>query len=265
MKFITGIYMLYINWSPLFYYFFILLDISIMATLIYYALRLFNTRTLIKITSSILAFFLILLVSQILRLQALLWVMENLLSFLPLIIIIIFQQEIKSTLIIRFGNTFINKFIKNPSKKKSLDSQVILKTLKTLSESKTGAIFIFTQTSRLDFVTTNAIPINASISTQLLVSIFNPSSPLHDGAVVIDDNKVLFASVFVPITEKITNHQLGSRHRAAIGITEKTDALAIVVSEETGFLSFCKEGQIEYNLSAQQIITNLLTSMEYAL
>lgn len=113
-----------------------------------------------------------------------------------------------------------------------------------LSKSKVGAIITIVNKRQLDGYRTDGVKLNADISAQLIVSIFNKTSPLHDGAIIIDNNKIVYAGTYFKITNKSLNNNYGARHRAAIGISEQTDALTIVVSEETGAVTFVKNATI---------------------
>jgi len=112
-----------------------------------------------------------------------------------------------------------------------------------LSATKTGALITIVNKQTLDEFRTDGIRIDANISASLLISIFNKKSPLHDGAIIIRDNKITYAGTYYKITSKSINNRYGARHRAAMGISEQTDALTIVVSEETGSITFAQQGQ----------------------
>ena len=115
-------------------------------------------------------------------------------------------------------------------------------SVEVLSETKTGAIITITQKQNIDIFRTDGVRIDANISSQLILSIFNKKSPLHDGAIIIDNNKISYAGTYYKITSKSIDNKYGARHRAALGISEQSDSLTIVVSEETGNVSFVKEG-----------------------
>ena len=113
-----------------------------------------------------------------------------------------------------------------------------------LSSSKTGALITIVNKQPIDDFRTDGIKIDANISASLILSIFNKKSPLHDGAIIISDNKIAYAGTYYKITSKSINNRYGARHRAALGISEQTDALTIIVSEETGNITFTKQGQL---------------------
>lgn len=128
----------------------------------------------------------------------------------------------------------------------------ILRALDQMSETKTGALILFAFNSNLEGLYSSGIQLNASISTQLILSIFNKESPLHDGAMIIADNKIVAASCVLPVSERPDIPQkLGLRHRAAIGISEMAPLIAVVVSEETGHISYVRQGQISTNVQSE--------------
>ena len=126
-----------------------------------------------------------------------------------------------------------------------MDTEEFVKACENLKNNKTGALFVIERNNSLDFVRTTGDELNAIISSPIIESIFYKNSPLHDGAVIIEGNYITGSRVILPVTENQNiNSRLGLRHRAAIGITEKTDALAIVISEENGKLSLIKNGEL---------------------
>ncbi|CAL59004.1 hypothetical protein MBOVJF4428_00327 [Mycoplasmopsis agalactiae] len=126
-----------------------------------------------------------------------------------------------------------------------------------LSKNKIGALITIENNDNIENLRTDGVIIDANISSSLLISIFNKYSPLHDGAVIIRDNKILYAATFYKITKKSINNQYGARHRAAMGISELCDATTIVVSEETGFIKLIKNG-IFYNVKIEQFQEQLI-------
>ncbi|WP_414617207.1 diadenylate cyclase [Mycoplasmopsis felis] len=143
----------------------------------------------------------------------------------------------------------VSKIKKNKYDKIGKSSQIRLinqlrESVEYLSKTKTGALITIENNDNLDNLRTDGIIVNANISSALLISIFNKYSPLHDGAVIIRDAKIYYASTFYKITSKSVNSEYGSRHRAAIGISEQSDAITIIVSEETGTVRILKKSKI---------------------
>lgn len=227
-----------INWTDI-------IDIILIAILVYYALSLLKGSRSMQMLIGILFLVAIYYVSQFLQLRSLHWILKNLFGYFVLTIIILFQQEVRMAL----ANIGI-PFFKRRRKSKSDYLEDIILAVETLSSRKIGAIIIFERELGLKNYISTGVPIEASISYDLLLSIFVPQSPLHDGAVIIRGDKIAAAACYLPLTTAPhLAKELGTRHRAAIGITEETDAIAIVVSEETGTISFVAEGNIKRNLS----------------
>ncbi len=182
-------------------------------------------------------------------------------------VLIVFQQEIRKFLLI-IGNSSLlgeNKRWWNifPWKWKIKDAfntpfDEIVEACRELANDKSGAILVFPITSEMKFIGASGEMIDANITKRLLLSIFNKTSPLHDGAVIIANGKIKAANCVLPISENpLVINKYGLRHLSAIGITEQTDAVCLVVSEEKGIISYVKEGKIEEGLLAEEIIDRL--------
>ncbi len=221
-----------------------ILDIIIIAILIYYILSLIKGTRTMQTLVGVIFLVIIYYASQLLNLRSLHWILRNLFGYFVLTLIILFQQEIRMALA-TIGIPFFKKRHKLPA---NYIEDVILAT-ESLSSKKIGAIIVFEREIGLKNYIDSGIPLEAIISYDILLSIFMPKSPLHDGAVIIQGNKIAAAACYLPLTtEAHLAKELGTRHRAAIGITEETDAVVIVVSEETGKISFVSAGKIKRDL-----------------
>ncbi|MCU9812984.1 diadenylate cyclase CdaA [Paraclostridium sp. AKS81] len=202
-------------------------------------------------------------VSEIFNLHTLYWMLENTLTVGLIAVLIIFQPELRSGLeyIGRTKFTFLGKnnyTISEDQLKKDIEE--IIECLYSLSRQKIGALIIMERDTRIGEVINTGTIIDAEISRQLLINIFIPNTPLHDGAVVIRDGKVKAAACFLPLTEsKDLSKDLGTRHRAAIGVSEISDCLSLIVSEETGAVSIAKSGKLYRNMTKERL-TNILRS-----
>ncbi|WP_027120597.1 diadenylate cyclase [Mycoplasmopsis lipofaciens] len=159
-------------------------------------------------------------------------------------------------------NKVKNKILKNQYNKLGRSSQIRLinqlrEAVEYLSKNKVGALITIENNDNIESLRTDGVILNANISSSLLISIFNKYSPLHDGAVIIRDNKIYYASTFYKITKKSIDNQYGARHRAAMGISELCDATTIIVSEETGNVKFVKNGTF-YNIRLDQFQEQLI-------
>src|SRR6059058_3971760 len=178
-------------------------------------------------------------------------------------IIVLFQNEIRQALI-SFGNRFRMPFLLRHRGQfgEGVYDEIVLAAT-SLASTKTGALVVIERGVNLRNVIEGGVKMDAELSYDLLVTIFNPATPLHDGAVVIRGHRAAAASCFLPLTlNPMLSKDLGTRHRAAIGITEDTDAVAVVVSEETGYISFMQGGQIRRGLDATQLRAAILSALE---
>nr|WP_284693884.1 diadenylate cyclase CdaA [Paeniclostridium ghonii] len=202
-------------------------------------------------------------VSEIFNLHTLYWMLENTLTVGLIAVLIIFQPELRSGLEY-IGRTKFNFLGKNnytiSEEQLKKDIEEIVECLYSLSRQKIGALIIMERDTRIGEVINTGTIIGGEISRQLLINVFIPNTPLHDGAVVIRDGKVKAAACFLPLTEnKDLSKDLGTRHRAAIGVSEISDCLSLIVSEETGAVSIAKSGKLYRNMTKERL-TNILRS-----
>ena len=229
------------------------LDVLLVAILIYNIYKLLRGTVAINIFIGIALIFMIWQMTQLLKMEMLSNILEYLLGGGAIALIIVFQQEIRKFLLM-IGTTNVasrRNFLKQINFLKSeirseTDTDIILKACKKLSTTKTGALIVMERTNSLDFLINTGDAMNAQVNIALLESIFYKNSPLHDGATIIRDNFVIATRVILPVSEdpKIPS-RFGLRHRAEIGVSEKTDAICLLVSEETGEISYIKDGNFE--------------------
>ncbi|WP_437277350.1 diadenylate cyclase CdaA [Sorangium sp. So ce375] len=235
-----------------------LVDIFIVAYVVYRALLVLRGTRAMQMGLGLGIVFLIYLGAKIFGLTTLLNLLSWLLSSIILIVVVVFQNDIRRALI-RVGGS--NWFTSGREQQSRVIDEVVAAATE-LARHRMGAIIAFEQDANvLEFVKSEGIHIDSVVTRELLVSLFVPESvnKLHDGAVLIRDLKIARAGVFFPMPEtKILDASLGSRHRAALGITEETDAVVVVVSEERGTISFCFSGNIVSNLDGQSLRHALL-------
>ncbi len=239
------------------------LDIVLVYIIVYVVLRLLRgTRAVPTIVGIvILALLYWLAVAQ--DLATLEFVLRSAVFYFGIMIIVLFQSEIRQALIY-FGNRLRIPLIRRPRDVigGTVYDEVVL-AITTMASSKTGALIVIERGVGLRNFIDAGVQLDAAMSYDLLVTIFDPTTPLHDGAVIIRQERIAAASCFLPLTKNPSiSRELGTRHRAAIGVTEGTDAVSIVVSEETGLVSFIEEGRIERNLTTRQLRTHLFAAME---
>ena len=232
------------------------LDILLVAILLYYTYKLLKGTVAINIFIGIALIFLIWKITQALKMEMLSGILGYLLSGGVIALIIVFQQEIRKFLLMIGTTNFSNKrnFFKQLKFLQSeitseIETDQIIEACSSMSRSKTGALIVIERTNSLDFLINTGDAMNALVNKVLLESIFYKNSPLHDGATIIRDNYVVATRVILPISDStIIPSRFGLRHRAAIGVSEKTDAICLLVSEETGEISYIKDGEfILYN------------------
>ena len=227
------------------------LDILIVATLIYYLLRLLRGTRAVQMLVAIGLLVVFYRSAQWARLEMVEWLLTTLLPYFAIALIVLFQPEIRRALS-RFGrNLSLMKFASHNPKATYDD---IVMASEYFSQNRIGALIVVERQSGLRTYIESGIPLDAKLSYDLLVSIFRPGSPLHDGAVIIEGTRVAAAGCFLPLSlNPMISKQLGTRHRAAIGITEDSDALVVLVSEETGWISVASAGTIETNLTPDEL------------
>lgn len=240
-------------------------DIALVSILLYQVYKLMRGSVAVKIFLGFLSLYLTYLVVKAAEMELLSAILGQFMGVGVLAAIILFQQEIRKFLLIIGKSTALNRenIMKNFPWKRAADNREfsitpIIEAAKTLGGSNTGALIVFSKSSELKFYAESGDLIDAYVSKRLLLSIFNKNSPLHDGAAIIYRGKIKAARCILPVTEQDNlPAQFGLRHRAAIGMSEATDTLILIVSEETGQISLAKNGRILHNLSSQELRTKI--------
>ena len=244
-----GIYIPDLTWSDI-------LDIIIIAYVIYNVLLWIKTSRAWTLMKGILVVALFLILAVVFRFNTILWIARNLLNVFLLAIIILFQPELRRALDELGRKNFISRILNFDSKKVSDEDRLsdktiyeLVKTSAQLSKDKTGALVVIEHDTPLGEYINTGISIDAVVTEQLLVNIFEKNTPLHDGAVIIRSNRVVAATCYLPLTEnRDVAKELGTRHRAGLGISESTDSMTIIVSEETGGISVAHKGTLYRDL-----------------
>lgn len=234
-------------------------DILVVTYVVYRALLVARGTRAMQMGTGLGVVLLVFVVAKWASLQTLFYLLSALIASLPLIVVVIFQNDIRRGLM-RVGARAFFGGMTRQQESKAIDEVVAAAT--ELARHRVGALIAFEQDANLDeFVVGQGTPLDAAVQRDLLVSLFLPDSlnKLHDGAVVIRNLRVAKAGVFFPMPDtKLLDKSLGSRHRAALGITEETDAVVVVVSEERGSISFCFNGNIVTNLDGASLRQALL-------
>lgn len=231
-----------------------LIDILIVWLIIYQLLKLIRGTRAVNIFNGIIIFLLFKMVSTVFQLETIDWIMDSIIQWSVIGIIIIFQPEIRNGLD-HLGQSLRMKNLRN-TQNDPIEQMIeeIIRACQYMAKRRIGALISIEDTQSLTEYANTGIKLDADITEQLLINIFIPNTPLHDGSVVIQDMKISSAASFLPLSENPEiPKELGTRHRAAVGLSEVTDAVVVVVSEETGDISLTYKGKIMRDLSEEEI------------
>ncbi len=221
-----------------------LIDISILAFLLYSMYVLLVRTNAMQILQSGIVIGIFYVVVYLLQLSTLQWLLDKLTPVLLLGIVIVFQPEIRKILL-KLGQT---EWLPFGSRSKHTYVDTVLIAAEKLSQQKRGMLVVFVRQTKLDNYMTTGTKLDANLSAALLITIFGHDTPLHDGATFVQNGKVLYAGCFLPLSEQYDiKKTYGTRHRAALGMSENSDAIVIIVSEETGTVSIALDGELKRN------------------
>ena len=245
----------------------LVLDISIVVYLIYKLVRVSKNSRVWQLIKGIAFLIIITVVSGWLHLEIVHYLLTSLMTYGVIAMIVIFQPELRRGLE-QLGTNKFTKFFgmdKDIITKTKEDIYKIVIAAEELAKTKTGALIVIERDIKIGDIAETGVEINSEISPQLLVNIFVPNTPLHDGAVIISNNKIKAAACILPLAnDKQRAKELGTRHRAAIGISKETDSIAVVVSEETGKISIAKDGTLIADVNDEVLkkvlIKNIVTN-----
>ena len=233
-------------------------DILIVALLIYEGLKLIRGTRAVQMAIGCLFVLLLLYVSQAFPLRTMGWLIQNVLAYAGFAAIVLFQSDIRRALS-HLGRAGFFRYLGRSENAADTVEEVVT-AASMLAKAKVGALIVFEREIGLRNYVESGIPLDAAVSYDLLITIFQPSTPLHDGAVILSEERIAAAACFLPISVGVpVDRVLGTRHRAAIGLTEECDALAVVVSEERGEISLARQGMIERSLSPEDLRQRLQT------
>lgn len=226
-------------------------DILLVAVIIYYILTLIRGTRAMQISVGLILLASMFFVARAMELAALEAISRQMLFYLPFAIIVLFQGEIRRGLARMGGNPLLAFFVRAPA----VEFEPIVRAAETLAGKRVGALIAMERTQSLRMMTDTAKPIDATVTAELLVSIFMPGGPLHDGAVIIHGNRIIAAGALLPLTTTAdASLPHGTRHRAAIGVSEDSDALVIVISEENGSIAVASEGRLYEDVDRQTLV-----------
>lgn len=235
-----------------------ILDIGVMSYITYKVLLFLRGTRTFKILLGCAVLFITYFLTDYYQILTINWILNNFISSILIMLVIVFNPEIRRALVL-VGRGAMMKNVKAPKSTDYLDE--IFRAVKTMQINKIGALIVFQKEDDLSEYMEDATILNAKVSKELLLSIFHPATPLHDGAVIIKDGVLKAAGCFLPLTTQSNlSKNLGTRHRAGIGVTEETDAVSLIVSEETGDVSVAVDGKITTKVS-EEILERLLNKL----
>ncbi|HEX5743250.1 MAG TPA: diadenylate cyclase CdaA [Flavobacteriaceae bacterium] len=243
-------------------------DAFLVAVLLYYVYKLIKGTVAVKIFIGIAIVFIMWKLTQLLKMEMLSGILGTLIGGGAIALIVVFQQEIRKFLLMIGSSNFASRrsFVRqlkflNTENQDVTDVASIIRACEHLSKLNTGALIVLEKTNNLDFVRNTGDQMFAKVNIPILESIFFKNSPLHDGAVIIKNNFIIAARVVLPLSSASLPSQYGLRVRAAVGITERTDALCVLVSEETGKISYIKDGIIIIDRTSNEITEMILKDL----
>ena len=236
------------------------------AEILIIAFLVYNIQVWIKDTKAwslfkgLVVILIFILVAAIFNMSTILWIVKNIFSIAVIAIVVVLQPELRKALETLGRKNFFESFF--PSIKPASDEGLfsdhttneIVRASVEMSKVRTGALIVIEQTQSLSEYERTGIEIDAVVSSQLLINIFEHNTPLHDGAVIVKGDRVTSATCYLPLSDNMKlSKELGTRHRAGVGISEQTDSLTVIVSEETGYISCAYHGVLSRNLSADEL------------
>ncbi len=235
-----------------------LLDVAILAILIYYVLKLVVQTRANSLFKGIVMIVLLYILSDVFQINTLHWLLQQVLSVGVVVGAIVFQPELRRMLDQMGRSRLMRQLFGSPQKHRNTQMEQhvteIVKAMTDMSRKKIGALIIIERTTKLGDVIESGTVVDAEISAALIENVFEPNTPLHDGAMIIRNERINAAACILPLSKDYSiSRELGTRHRAAIGITEATDAVSLIVSEETGVISMARDGQLTRYLDTKSL------------
>ncbi len=228
------------------------IDIAIVSYAVYKCIKLVKETRAAQLVKGVLILIILTQLSDWLQFNATNYILSNTMQVGVFALLVVFQPELRRVLE-KMGTTTFGKIFSQEYEAENITPK-ICEAVEYMAERKIGALIIMERNTKLGDIMTSGTVLNAKVSPQLLINIFIPNTPLHDGATVIGDNIIKASACFLPLSQNNSlSKEMGTRHRAAVGVSEITDCVAIVVSEETGTISVAQNGKISRNLTAKEL------------
>ena len=239
------------------------LDILLVAMLIYYATKVIRQTRANSVLKGFIFLLVMMWLSEVAELNTINWVLRQIIGTGTIMLVVLFQPELRRALEqmgrTNFASSLLGGSSDRSAKMAEHNTEEMVHALTNLSRRKVGALIVMEQQTGLKDIVASGTMLDAEISSQLIENIFEPNTPLHDGAVVMNHGRITAAACFLPLSENSSiSKELGTRHRAALGISESTDAVVLIVSEETGIISMAREGKLTRYLDSKTLTALLM-------
>ncbi len=243
------------------------LEILIIALLVYYVLVWMKATRAWTLLKGIIVICVFLLIASLFKMNTILWMAQNVLGIAVTALVVILQPELRRALEELGRKNILSSIIPDSVKREEGFSEEtireIVKACMEMGKVRTGALIVIEKNVSLENYERTGIDIDGLVTNQLLINIFEKNTPLHDGAVIIRGNRIVSATCYLPLSDNLAlSKELGTRHRAGVGISEATDSVTVIVSEETGKVSVAYEGELNRNLDAETLRTVLMQNMK---
>jgi len=229
-----------------------LFDVGIVSILFFFLYRALKNTIALQILIGMIVLIALASITETMSLQTTNWLLNKVTEVWLLAFVILFQPEIRKMLLIVTRNPLLNRIVRQNIFNKLDD---VVDAVTTMSDSHIGALIVFTQSQNVQMTVDTGVSLQSTISKELLLALFNPRSPLHDGAVIIDNNVIVAAKCILPLSQqkRYGTKILGTRHRAALGLSEQIDSIVLIVSEETRAISIAQSGELMFNIPKENL------------
>ena len=243
--------------------FVLVMDLAIVLFIAYYIIRILRQTRAKQIVIGILMLVFLVIIAKVFNMVILNFILTNFVTYGVILLIVVFQPEIRNVFEKLGRSKLVGVFDMDDNIMVKHSISEIVKAVEIMSLKKIGALIVIERNTKVSEVLKEGINLSAKVSSELIQNIFMPRTPLHDGAIVIDKSEILAAKCILPLASEVSvPKNLGTRHRAAVGITEISDALVIVVSEETGIISLVENGKLRRELTGDTLKELLLTKLD---
>lgn len=243
--------------------FVLVMDLAIVLFIAYYIIRILRQTRAKQIVKGILMLVFLVIIAKVFNMVILNFILTNFVTYGVILLIVVFQPEIRNVFEKLGRSKLVGVFDMDDNIMVKHSISEIVKAVEIMSLKKIGALIVIERNTKVSEVLKEGVNLSAKVSSELIQNIFMPRTPLHDGAIVIDKSEILAAKCILPLASEVSvPKNLGTRHRAAVGITEISDALVIVVSEETGIISLVENGKLRRELTGDALKELLLTKLD---